>query len=347
MKKILFVSPVRFDALKQRHQGLSIELSKNGYFVYFLNPIISNGFQFVEKTNELAKNIKIIDIKIPFKAVSYPIIQNFAVSLAFKLLKKKLHIDPAKYILWLAEPSCAKLTEYNWEKIIYDCCDLHGFFPNQKKRIWQQYEEKITEKANLITLSHLYIKEHFYKETQKKCLLIPNATFFQVEKKQESLANDGKIKILSSGAHYEWVDIDWLKMIAGLDNVELHIAGKGRGPGFKQLISMKNVKFHGELDTYQLFELMKVCKVGLLAFKDIELIKGVDPIKVYDYAAAGLEIWAPDIKALYSNKYINTFIKDADSANKALNNLNENKKEYCFFEIPTWKERLKEILRYL
>ena len=122
------------------------------------------------------------------------------------------------------------------------------------------------------------------------------------------------------GAHYEWVDINWLKMIAGLDNVELHIAGKGRGAGFKQLISMKNVRFHGELDTYQLFELMKVCKVGLLAFKDIELIKGVDPIKVYDYAAAGLEIWAPDIKALYSNKYINTFIKDADSANKALNN---------------------------
>ena len=347
MKKILFVSPVRFDALKQRHQGLALELSKYGYFVYFLNPVTSNGFQSVEKTDKLTSNIKIIDIKIPFKAVSYPIIQNFAISLTFKLLKKKLHIDPENCILWLAEPSCAKLVDYNWKKIIYDCCDLHGFFPNQKKRVWQEYEEKITNNASLITFSHPYIKEHFNKEIQKKSLLIPNATFFKMENNQKSFTNEEKIKFLSSGAHYEWVDIDWLKMIAALDNVELHIAGKGRGKAFNQLISLKNVKFHGELNKDQLFKLMKECQIGLIPFKDIELIKGVDPIKAYDYAAAGLEIWAPDVKAFYSNKYINSFIKDVDSANEALKNLIDNKKEHCLFEIPTWEERIKEILKYL
>ena len=347
MKNILFVSPVSFDGLKQRHQGLALELSRNGYFVYFLNPIRSNGFKCFEKTNESTNNLKIIDIKIPFKAVSFPIIQNFAMKLSLKLLKKKLHIDPSNFILWLAEPSCAELANYKWVKIIYDCCDLHGFFPNQKKRVWQEYEEKLTAKANLITHSHPFIKEHFNKEIQKKCLLVPNATFFKSITKRIYVNNLKKIKILSSGAHYEWIDINWLKMIAGLDNIELHIAGKGRGNSFKQLISMKTVFFHGELDRIQLFQLMKECNIGLIPFKDIELIKGVDPIKAYDYAAVGLDIWAPDIKTLYSNKYINYFIKDSESAKNALKDLLNNKKENLLFETPTWEERTKELLQYL
>lgn len=36
--------------------------------------------------------------------------------------------------------------------------------------------------------------------------------------------------------------------------------------------------------------LMRSCHVGLLPFKDIALVYGVDPIKAYEYAACGLDI---------------------------------------------------------
>ena len=349
MKSILFFSPVRFDALKQRHQGLAIELAKHNFKVYFVNPISSNGFsceiiENPEKPFEIPNNLKILNIKVPFKAVSFPIIQNFSIELAYRLLKKKLHIDSEKSFLWIAEPSCASLTKHKWAKIIYDCCDLHGDFPNQKKLLWQNYELEVAEKADLITISHPNIKEHFSNNIKKKALLVSNATFFKTQKIKRKLV-DGKIKLLSSGAHYEWVDIEWLKMLANLENVELHIAGRGRGKEFEQLITLKNVFFHGELDQEQLSNLMTKCQIGLIPFKNISLIKGVDPIKAYDYAAYGLKIWAPEIEYLHSNKYITDFIGDLQSASGAINQTFE--KDIIERKIPTWKDRIISILPYL
>ncbi len=344
MNKIIFVSPVKFENLKQRHQGISQELSNNNYIVYYINPLRSNGFSC--NITKLTENFIIIDIKIPFKSISHPLIQNFVVKIALKLLKKKLHIPLSENILWLAEPSCAALTDTKWGKIIYDCCDLHGLFPNQKQDIWEKYETKIINKADLITISHPYIKNHFSKDIQSKTRLIPNATFFKTEKRIKKI--EKKIKLLSSGAHYEWVDIDWIKNLASIENIEINIAGKGRGKNFNQLLLLKNVIFHGELNQKQLFKLINECDVGLVPFKNIELIKGVDPIKAYDYAAAGLEIWAPDIESLHSNPYISSFISDKKSINKAINKLKEQKSISKQIEtIPTWKDRVRDIINYI
>ena len=345
MKRIIFISPVRFEDLRQRHQGLAIELSKNNYEIYYLNPIRSNGFSC--KIINSYNNLKIVETKIPFKSVSHPIIQNIAVKLAFKLLKKKMHLNTETSILWLAEPSCAEITNYNWGKIVYDCCDLHGAFPNQNKKVWQHYESLITSKADLITISHPYLKEHLDNIFHKKCILVPNATSFDTEKSHASPENK-TIKFLSSGAHYEWVDFDWLEMIASLNDVELHIAGKGRGKNFLHLISKSNVIFHGELDSNQLFQLMKKCDVGLIPFKNIDLIKGVDPIKAYDYAAVGMKIWAPDIESLHSNKYITSFITDSNAANKVIK---RTKTDYynnrSTQPVATWRDRDKDFLYFM
>ena len=345
MKNIIFVSPVNFDSLKQRHQGLALELAKNNFLIFFVNPLHSNGFSC--KIREKNNNLKIIDLKIPFKAASYPLIQNIAAKIALKLIKKKLHIITSDCILWLAEPSLAKFTEDKWLKIIYDCCDLHGNFPNQRLKTWQNYEEMIASNSDIITISHPFIKKHFIKSLHNKCILMPNATFFARDTNRKNIYNTNKIKVLSSGAHYEWVDIDWLEMLTRLENIELHIAGKGRGKAFNELLKKKNVIFHGELSINQLSQLMLECLVGLIPFKNIELINGVDPIKAYDYRAAGLQIWAPDIESLHSNKYINYFIKDAEQAKNALEKMKNIRFNKDLESIPTWSERVKLILPYL
>lgn len=350
MGKIIFFSAVKFDSLKQRHQGIALELAKIGYEVYFVNPINANGFscRYIQvDSRETFSNFKLLNIEVPFKAVSYPFLQVFSIKLAFKLLKKKLHLNTKEYILWISDPSYSELTKYKWEKIIYDCCDLHGLFPKQKSNVWQYYEEITADNANLISVSHPYIKNHFKLENQKKCFLLPNATFFDSESTfHRRLNNCQKIKMLSSGAHYEWVDFDWLKMLADLDNIELHIAGLGRGKDFANLIKSKNVVFHGKLDENRLLRLIKECDIGLIPFKNIELIKGVDPIKAYDYASLGLEIWATDIEALYSNKFINRYVRDKQSALEAIKGGYVNKVTNAE-KIPTWYQRVKSLLPYL
>ena len=82
MNKIIFVSPVNFETLKQRHQGIAQELSKNNYIVYYINPLSANGFSCNIK--KITDNLIITDIKIPFKSISHPLIQNFAVKMASK-----------------------------------------------------------------------------------------------------------------------------------------------------------------------------------------------------------------------------------------------------------------------
>ena len=194
MKNIIFVSPVDFNALKQRHQELALKLANNDYQIYYINPFRSNGFSC--KTTKFQQNLTIIDIKIPFKASSYPVIQNIAVKIALKLIKKKLHIKIFESLLWLAEPSYAELTSEKWQKIIYDCCDLHGNFPKQKYKTWQFYESKIAEKSDLITISHPFIKEHFEKTLQYKCLLLPNATSFSKTEQTKTIVTKSNYYLL-------------------------------------------------------------------------------------------------------------------------------------------------------
>ena len=101
MKRIIFVSPVDFDGLKQRHQGLALELAKNNFQIYFVNRLRANGFSC--KITKQAENLTLLSLKIPFKAASFPFIQNIAVKIALKLIIKKLHIKTSDCILWLAE----------------------------------------------------------------------------------------------------------------------------------------------------------------------------------------------------------------------------------------------------
>lgn len=339
LRNIIFVSPVCFNGLFQRHQGIATELVKNGYCVYYVNPLISNGFgvEIVKKTG-----LKILTVKIPFKASNYPRLHKYSVRLSLRLIVKKLHLNIKDTVLWLSEPSCAEMASCGWEKVIYDCCDFHGAFPGQNMSVWKYYESKILSKADIIFVSHPYLKERLDGLGNGKCFILPNATSYKTKKHFKTRVKAEKIKLLSSGAHFEWVDINWLKMLASLDFVELHIAGVGRGRNFEELIKLGNVFFHGKLEQHQLKDLMQECHVGLVPFKNIELIRAVDPIKVYDYVAMGLHVWAPDIDSLRVNPYISCFISDSLQAKKAIEEL-RTRCDALEVSVPTWSDRVSAI----
>lgn len=338
-KDILFVSPVAFNGLFQRHQGIALELAKKGYRVSFVNPLKSSGFGV---STEYKADLRIVSVKVPFKATSSPALHKYAVLLALKLIIKKLRLDVKNTVLWLGEPACAEMTTFDWAEIIYDCCDLHGAFPGQKFDVWQYYENRIVARADRIMVSHPYLGQHLANKAKGMIQLLPNATSYEKQRLGRKIKVGEKLKLISSGAHFEWIDMDWLKMVAGLEGVELLIAGVGRGKGFEELLKMENVTYYGKLAQQQLFDLMAGCHIGLIPFKNIELTKAVDPIKAYDYAALGLQVWAPDVSALKGNRYISCFISDVESAEKAVSSL----KSIGFVEyvhIPTWSDRVNSL----
>ncbi len=353
---MVFVAPVIFSRLQQRHQAFARELAALGYRVLFVEPFASPGWSAA--TEKITDRLTVLKLRVPFKASSVPALQKIVCLIAAKMLKKQLGCRFSQAILWLAEPSLAALTEFSWARILYDRCDLHGSFPGQKNSVWHRYEAAIEEKANLISVSHQFLAESLVSG-RDKVVLSPNACTedflaqgqaaadnrrFLLEKNSDS--GPSPIRLVSSGAHYELVDCEWLKMLSSLGGVELHIAGTGRGKTFSDLLHLPNVKNHGHLNHNDLMQLLVKCHIGLIPFRDLPLIKGVDPIKAYEYAACGLEVWAPDLDSLHGNQMIGRFVSTPAAAAEALKEYRSAPQPFAG-QIPVWKERLAPILSRL
>ncbi len=347
---LLFVAPVFYKRLKQRHQAFATGLANKGFDVTFLEPLQSPGWSL--QSEPAADHLQIIRLKIPFRAASFPGLQMICARLAYSLILRKLGLVSHRTILWLAEPSLAAFSLFSWRRIVYDRCDLHGAFPGQRRQAWARYEKLLAGRADIISVSHPFLAEGF----TGRCVLAPNACSEEFltgrggDSEIKSACShhhdfNGKntIRLVSSGAHYEWVDCDWLCMLSELPAVELHIAGTGRGESFNRLIGRSNVVWHGLLERPALQELLQSCNIGLIPFRDVELIKGVDPIKAYEYAASGLEIWAPDLQSLKANQMITRFVGGSESAAAALRQFIAGPVIFTG-QVPMWEERLQTIL---
>ncbi|MGM0600333.1 MAG: hypothetical protein ACQETH_11025 [Candidatus Rifleibacteriota bacterium] len=338
----LFISPANFFGLYQRHQAFAELLSQKGFKVYFLDPLQNNGFAF--KRRKINKNLIQLRITLPFRAANKYFWQKIATKLSILILEKKLRLNIAQSGLWLAEPSMASFSALPYKLKLYDRCDLHGSFPGQDKKVWQTYEKEIFANVDLITFSHDFLLKDIPDCFHKKCLKVSNACSEKI-KTEPGPANNAEpetINLVSSGAHFEWVDMKWLDMLSDCARIKLHIAGQGRGKEFRRLTGKNNVFFHGKLDQKNLYRLYQNCDVGLVPFGDSALTMAVDPIKAYEYAAVGLEIWAPPIKGLINNSLITSFIATPQELQKQIKS--GHKKGLHPAEVSRWPQRLNRIL---
>jgi hypothetical protein len=254
---------------------------------------------------------------------------------------KKLKPNLENSVLWIAEPSAACFTKYDFASIIYDCCDRHGFFPGQRTASWQNYEAEILKNADQIILTHQKLFEDLDVDYQKRAMLVGNATGFEkIQRKAKK--PDLPLKVLSSGAHFEWIDFRWLKMLTDNEKIQLHIAGSGRGKQFEQLIKSQKVTYHNKLSVQKLEELCQKCDAGVIPFVESELTEAIDPIKAYDFAAAGLAVWSPDITGLRNNRLIDNRFNNIEGLEQAVNNrINFGLRPKS---VPTWNDRIERIL---
>ncbi|HNW34721.1 MAG TPA: glycosyltransferase, partial [Candidatus Ozemobacteraceae bacterium] len=295
-RNLLFAAAAPWTALRQRHQSLAEGLAAAGWEVTYLDPLRGGGW-FVEK-RDLGTRLRKLSLRVPFRAAEFPGLQAISVKLAFILLKAAGILAP-KTLLWVADPSLSSLSTHPWSSIVYDRCDRHGVFPGQRQRPWLMHERLLYRKADLILASSRLLADEAEAEGARNIHLVPNA----VDRRWLSPAPKKRpagppFLLISSGAHYEWVNHEWLAGLAEIPEVELHIAGPGRGSGWAALLANPRITWHGVLDHASLRILLDQCHIGLIPFRDDPLTAGVDPVKLYEYAARGLAVWAPRTAAL-------------------------------------------------
>lgn len=378
-KEIFFFSPTYWNCLFQRHQAIAKELASRGYKIYFINPLYTNGYK-IDINSNFFDNIDLINIRIPFKSSNYICINYLSMIFVCKLLFDSRILTKSKKtsrILWFAEPSYAQLLlipkmknfiNFFNANIIYDCCDNHGSFPRQNPQAWKWYENLLMDNVDLLIVSNKKLLEKLQIQNRRRnikllCLLLPNASYTklssQVYIKRNSPSKSNKFYLLSSGAHYEWCNFDFLYKLTEIPEVVLILAGEGRGRKFKELIFKKNVIFYRKLSIQELYALAGWCDIGLIPFLDLNLTKYVDPIKAYDYKACGLYVWAIGPIELKDHPMVDFYSSDLSNISSEWLLVKERYMEYLskiknfdkFLDInnlvPTWNDRVNQLLSIL
>jgi hypothetical protein len=85
-----------------------------------------------------------------------------------------------------------------------------------------------------------------------------------------------------------------------LNKYSILIIGECEG---KYKIDHYNAKYVGPIIVENIAPLLSKAKIGIVPFKDIKLVSAVDPIKYYDYLAAGLPTVATYMPELMERPY--------------------------------------------
>lgn len=292
--ELLFLSPTTFTGLDQRHQNLARLFSRNGFRVHFVEPLCFGLLQPLP--SRITATLHVYRPCFWWRSSQWPGLHSVAVRLTGRRLLRQIGVQLGDTWLWVADPSWAVLSRAAWRGVAYDCCDRHGWFPGQRPAVWERYEALLLAHARLIVASHPRLRDSLLKRGAQQVRLVGNAArsnWLMPAGEQPSARVAGPPwRLISIGAHFEWLDHDWLnRWLHDRNDVELHLAGSGRGQAFLRLLDHPQVRWHGNLAADRLPALLDTAHVGLLPFVSSPLTRCVDPIKLYDYAARKLPVW--------------------------------------------------------
>jgi hypothetical protein len=187
--------------------------------------------------------------------------------------------------------------------LIYDRCDRFYEFKGATEKT-RLDDVKLIEKASLVINS----SETLWKEAKKhneNSILVRNGVDLANFQDVRNLKKESSRKVIGYiGAVAYWMDFDLLKKLAETyPEYEIHIIGplmeKNEVQSFRNI---ENVKFFGKVPYNELPAKLKEFDIGIVPFKINELTKAVDPVKVYEYMAAGKNIVSTNLPELYRLK---------------------------------------------
>lgn len=208
-------------------------------------------------------------------------------------------------ILWLTVPShINSISNYNPDLIIYDAVDE----PKDEFASWAPYYPTILQKADIIFCSSHSIFDYFYPR-HPRVYLVPNGVdYVHFSPARSNRPKDlpvGKPIIGYSGAIAPWLDWELLKT-AIQQNPGFNFVFMG---AFFQLhkfpLNFKNTFYLGLKSYHELPAYLHYFDVGLIPFLQTEMTKGCNPIKLYEYYAAGIQVLATPLPELLTVPKIN------------------------------------------
>lgn len=211
----------------------------------------------------------------------------------------RLALDEAIAMLGVDAP-VALVEHPAWHKIacaipgatvVYDCLDLATGFPNAPPTL-ADAEASMRADADLVIAASQPLADELSPE--RSAVVIRNAADFDFFAQGFTEKPVGERPVIGYfGAIAEWFNTEWIEACAAANpEWEFRLIGRTDGCDIKGAAQLPNVTFYGEKPYRELPRLLRDFDVALIPFKLIELTRCTNPVKLYEYMAAGKAVVA-------------------------------------------------------
>jgi len=281
IKTIIITSNEPWGDIWFSKQHYATELSKQGFSVYFLNPVkgwsLKNILSFNVKVGTVSKNLKIVDYKNNFPVKLFPL---FYTRLNDRINERKLlKLINTKSVIWWKFDAFRFLKNYTG-KSIYHVVDSY-------MHLWQ--DKYISKTADIVICTNSeYID--YYKNKKYKTIYIPHGISddeYNIDKQKVDNIKEkyGEFAIIV-GTINDDTDFNLIKKIAD-NNIKLVIIGNALNTNklWNDLLNHNNINYIGVVHATELKNYISASLVGLNVY-EFNLRKEVGtrtPLKIINY----------------------------------------------------------------
>ncbi|MFV9510022.1 glycosyltransferase [Tepidibacillus sp. LV47] len=329
---IIFPPTIDWGWMTQRPQQIMKQFALDGHNVYFCNRTQKKG----KIITDISPNLHLVNNNQAFIRQFIP------------RLKKHGQI-----IVWVTWPRLHPyLDQYFPDFIVYDFVDD---FPE-----WSVDVPYMVKKSNLVLTTSQMIQQHMEQYyPRKRSYFIPNGCDFEhfqqfnespPEKPEEYKEHQGPI-IGYVGAWAPWIDEDLIKEIANAFPQAM-ISLIGAEFRRKYNLSLPNAIFHGHKPYESLPQYLYYCDVCLIPFKINRTTLATNPIKMYEYLAAGKPVVSTDLPEVRNVPYVyigkdsTSFIQKIEILLAKEIDLNQQELNDWLYS-HSWKKRYQDIKQIL
>ena len=287
----------------QRPQHLARQLAERGHRVFYLSTTFHSAGQPTFQVSESpAPNVFLVTLCIPGR---HPVIYQDLMSDA-----QRGHLAGAIGELIAAgglRNTVAMVDLPFWRRLVesvpgllsvYDCMDHHGGFSTNSPEMIEE-EDKLIASADLVVTSSAGLSELVGRSREN--VLIRNAgeiAYFRESPPQLAYTSDRPVAGYL-GAIAEWFDMDLVASAARrYPEWDFVLVGSTDYGDVSKVRKLANVKLIGEVPYAEAAGWVHSFDVALIPFRLTELTRCTNPVKIYEYLAAGKPVVATALPEL-------------------------------------------------
>ena len=209
-------------------------------------------------------------------------------------------------LVWMSDPRhVSLLSQVRYHKLAYRCVDNLEHFPDVPSSLLRR-EIDLVRRCDRVFCTSTSLVEKLRRHNPR-CSYLPNGAdydFFSAggggqlpERIERSLTPRKDLNAVYMGAVAEWFDFQALEQLAlAMPRRRFIVVGPQRVRPPAGLRAATNVAFVGPIEYAVLPALLSRCAVGLIPIQVNPITNSVNPIKLFEYLAAGLEVVCASMK---------------------------------------------------